>query len=103
MLHQCEKQAKRLCTIDIDDNYCNEVDIFDNYFSQLKQIIEKEGRNNFQNRVNNLLELMNKFISRMETSKNRIEQEACTIQKNKNMKHYGQDKHISSFRINGRY
>ena len=39
MLKQCEVQAEKLCSIDIDEKYLNEIDIFNNYFSQLKQII----------------------------------------------------------------
>lgn len=103
MLQQCEKQAEKLCAIDIDEKYCDEVDIFTNYFEQLKQIIEKDQIENVSNRVEKLLSLLNTFMARMESEKNVIAAKVENINKNKSMLRYGASKYTTSFRINRRY
>ncbi len=69
ILSQCEKQASKLCCMDINDKYINEVDIFNNYFSQLKQVIESEKITCTKDKVDNLLNLLTIFISRLEQEK----------------------------------
>lgn len=103
MLQQCEKQAEKLCTIEIDEKYCDEVDVFTSYFEQLKQIIENNNIENINKRVEKLLSLLNTFTARMESEKNIILAKTESINKNKSMLHYGTSKCQTSFRINRRY
>lgn len=103
MLQQCEKQAEKLCVIDIDEKYCDEVDIFNNYFEQLKQIIESNSIDDINKKVENLLSLLNTFMARMESEKKILAAKTENINKNRNMLSYGTSKCQTSFRINRRY
>ncbi len=103
MLNQCELQAEKLCLIEIDEKYFNEVDIFTNYFFQLQQIIENEGKDKAKNRVRKLSELMDIFIKRIEEEKKSIKTEIGNVNRNKNMVGYGAVKYQTSHRINRVY
>lgn len=103
MLQQCEKQAEKLCNIEINEEYMNEIDIFNNYFSQLKQIIEHNNNENTRNSVKKLLCLLQTFIKRIESEQDAIKSKINTLNKNKNMVGYGAVKHQFAHRINRRY
>lgn len=103
MLRQCENQAEKLCAIPLDENYIREADIFDNYFMQLKQIIEKEKENNIKEKVKKLLSLMNIFIERMVKEKTNLQNKANNIKRNRSMLGYGKERYQTAFRINRRY
>ncbi len=102
MLNQCEKQAEKLCSINIDDDYINEIDIFNNYFIQLQQIIESDTSLHDKNKVANLLELLNNIIKRVQENQNVSAAYIDNLKKNKNMVGYGAVKQFSH-RINRRY
>ena len=69
ILKQCEVQAEKLCSIEIDEKYLNEIDIFNNYFSQLKQVIESEKENQAKDKVKKLADLLQTFIKRIRPKK----------------------------------
>ncbi|HIZ89609.1 MAG: hypothetical protein MSA07_08235 [Mucispirillum sp.] len=103
MLKQCEVQAEKLCSIDIDEKYLNEIDIFNNYFSQLKQIIESEKENHAKEKVKKLADLLQTFIKRIEEEQAATKNKINTLNRNKNMVGYGAVKYQFAHRINRRY
>lgn len=104
LLRQCELQAEKLCAINIDEKYINEIDIFNNYFSQLKQIIENENNNNqTKDKVKNLADLLQTFIKRIEEEQTATKEKINNLNKNRNMVGYGAVKYQFAHRINRRY
>lgn len=103
LLQQCEKQAERLCSIEIDDEYISEIDVFNNYFGQLKQIIDAGERQQMKEKVNHLLSLMNSIIERIQQNQQDTSSRINNLLKNKNMVGYGAVKHQFAHRINRRY
>lgn len=103
LLHQCEKQAKKLCSMEIDETYVDEIDIFNNYFSQLKQIIDANEQQQMKVKVNNLLTLLNILIDRIKQNQLDTSNRINNLMKNKNMVSYGAVKHQFAHRINRRY
>ena len=103
ILKQCEVQAEKLCYIDIDEKYLNEIDIFNNYFSQLKQVIESEKENQAKDKVKKLADLLQTFIKRIEAEQAATKNKIDNINKNKNMVGYGAVKYQFAHRINRRY
>ncbi len=103
ILKQCEVQAEKLCSINIDEKYLNEIDIFNNYFSQLKQIIESEKENQAKEKVKKLADLLQTFIKRIEEEQAATKNKINTLNRNKNMVGYGAVKYQFAHRINRRY
>lgn len=103
ILKQCEVQAEKLCSIDIDEKYINEIDIFNNYFSQLKQVIECEKNTQARDKVKKLADLLQTFIKRIEEEQAATKNKIDNINKNKNMVGYGAVKYQFAHRINRRY
>lgn len=103
ILKQCEVQAEKLCSIDIDEKYLNEIDVFNNYFSQLKQIIESEKENQAKEKVKKLADLLQTFIKRIEEEQAATKNKINTLNINKNMVGYGAVKYQFAHRINRRY
>ncbi len=103
ILKQCEVQAEKLCSINIDEKYLNEIDIFNNYFSQLKQIIESEKENQEKEKVKKLADLLQTFIKRIEEEQAATKNKINTLNRNKNMVGYGAVKYQFAHRINRRY
>ena len=103
ILKQCEVQAEKLCSINIDEKYLNEIDIFNNYFSQLKQIIESEKENQAKEKVKKLTDLLQTFIKRIEEEQAATKNKINTLNRNKNMVGYGAVKYQFAHRINRRY
>ena len=103
ILKQCEVQAEKLCSINIDEKYLNEIDIFNNYFSQLKQIIESEKENQAKEKVKKLADLLQIFIKRIEEEQAATKNKINTLNRNKNMVGYGAVKYQFAHRINRRY
>ncbi len=102
MLHQCEKQAEKLCSINIDDNYVVEIDIFSSYFSQLQQVIDNENPINAEDKVSNLLNMLNTIIARVQENQISLANQIDGMKKNKNIVGYGSVKQFAH-RINRRY
>lgn len=103
LLQQCEKQAEKLCSIEIDDEYISEIDVFNNYFGQLKQIIDAGEKQQMKEKVNHLLSLMNSIIERIQHNQQDTSSRINNLLKNKNMVGYGAVKHQFAHRINRRY
>lgn len=103
ILKQCEVQAEKLCSIEIDEKYLNEIDIFNNYFSQLKQVIESEKENQAKDKVKKLADLLQTFIKRIEEEQAATKNKIDNINKNRNMVGYGAVKYQFAHRINRRY
>lgn len=103
LLQQCEKQAEKLCSIEIDDEYISEIDVFNNYFGQLKQIIDAGEKQQMKEKVNHLLNLMNSIIERIQQNQQDTSSRINNLLKNKNMVGYGAVKHQFAHRINRRY
>lgn len=103
LLQQCEKQAEKLCSIEIDDEYISEIDVFNNYFGQLKQIIDAGEKQQMKEKVNHLLSLMNSIIERIQQNQQDTSSRINNLLKNKNMVGYGAVKHQFAHRINRRY
>lgn len=103
MLQQCEAQAEKLCFIDIDDKYIDEIDIFNNYFNQLKQIIERNGICQAEKRISRLYELLSAFIKRIENTQTATKIKIDSLNKNRNMLGYGAVKYQFAHRINRRF
>lgn len=103
LLQQCEKQAEKLCSIEIDDGYIYEMDVFNNYFCQLKQIIDAGEQQQMKAKVCRLLCLVNDLIERIQQSQQDTSARINNIIKNKNMVGYGAVKHQFAHRINRRY
>lgn len=103
LLHQCEKQAEKLCSIEIDDSYLFEIDVFNNYFSQLKQIIDANEERNVKEKIANLLGLINSMVERIQANQQETSVRINDLLKNKNMVGYGAVKHQFAHRINRRY
>lgn len=103
ILRQCEMQAEKLCSINIDEKYLNEIDVFNNYFSQLKQIIEYEKNNQAKDKVKKLADLLQTFIKRIEDEQAATKTKIDNINRNRNMVGYGAVKYQFAHRINRRY
>lgn len=103
ILQQCETQAEKLCFIEMDDKYTNEIDIFNNYFTQLKQIIEQDKLCNADKKVGKLSELLKTFIKRIQDEQTATKEKINTLNKNRNMVGYGAVKYQFAHRINRRY
>ena len=103
LLHQCEKQAEKLCSIEIDDSYLFEIDVFNNYFSQLQQIIDANEERNVNEKIANLLSLINNMVERIQANQQETSAHINDLLKNKNMVGYGAVKHQFAHRINRRY
>lgn len=103
ILQQCENQAEKLCFIEIDDKYTNEIDIFNNYFTQLKQIIEQDKLCNADKKVGKLSELLKTFIKRIQDEQTATKEKINNLNKNRNMVGYGAVKYQFAHRINRRY
>lgn len=89
MLKQCEKQAKKLAETQISPIFFNELDIFDNYFDQLKQIIENKTCNFHEDDLTNLRKYIDIFKEKLETEKCKTLQEAKNAGKNEKIRNYG--------------
>lgn len=103
ILQQCEAQAEKLCFIEIDDKYSNEIDIFNNYFVQLKQIIEHDKSCNAEKKVGRLSDLLKTFIKRIENEQAAVQEQINNLNKNKSMVGYGAVKYQFAHRINRRF
>lgn len=103
ILQQCETQAEKLCFIKIDDTYTNEIDIFNNYFSQLKQIIEHDKSSHTEKKIRRLSELLKTFIKRIENEQAATKEKINNLNKNRSMVGYGAVKYQFAHRINRRF
>ena len=84
-------------------NYAYEIDIFNNYFTQLKQIIEQDKLCNADKKVGKLSELLKTFIKRIQDEQTATKEKINTLNKNRNMVGYGAVKYQFAHRINRRY
>lgn len=103
MLQQCELQAEKLCFIDIDDKYIDEIDIFNNYFSQLEQVIKHDNICQAEKKIGKLSELLKTFIKRIENAQAVVKTEIDNLNKNRNMVGYGAVRYQFAHRINRRF
>lgn len=103
LLQQCEKQAEKLCSIEIDDGYIYELDVFNNYFFQLQQIIDAGQQEQMKTKVSRLICLINSLVERIQQNQKDTSARINNIIKNKNMVGYGAVKHQFAHRINRRY
>lgn len=103
ILQQCEMQAEKLCFIEMDDKYTDEIDIFNNYFVQLKQIIEHDKLCELEKKVGKLSELLQTFIKRIQDEQAATQEKINNLNKNRNMVGYGAVKYQFAHRINRRY
>ena len=87
----------------LKDKYTNEIDIFNNYFTQLKQIIEQDKLCNADKKVGKLSELLKTFIKRIQDEQTATKEKINTLNKNRNMVGYGAVKYQFAHRINRRY
>lgn len=72
IINQCENQIKKLLKLKFDDNFMSEIDVFDNYFNQLKQVINNENIHYYKTDIDNLNRLMEQFKIKLETRMNNI-------------------------------
>ena len=103
ILQQCETQAEKLCFIEMDDKYTDEIDIFNNYFVQLKQIIEHDKSCEPEKKVGRLSELLQTFIKRIQDEHAATQEKINNLNKNRSMVGYGAVKYQFAHRINRRY
>lgn len=103
ILQQCETQAEKLCFIEMDDKYINEIDVFNNYFIQLKQIIEYDKSCHAEKKVGRLSKLLKTFIKRIEDEQAATKDKINNLNKNRNMVGYGAVKYQFAHRINRRF
>lgn len=89
MLKQCEKQAKKLAETPISPFFFDELDIFNNYFDQLKQIIENKTTSVNEESLINLKKYIHQFINKLETEKDKTLEEARNAGKNEKIRNYG--------------
>lgn len=89
MLRQCEKQAEKLVSATIDEDYFKELDIFDNYFEQLKQTIENSPSQSVQEDLENLRQNILLFTERLNIHKGLTLEKAKNAGKTGVIKNYG--------------
>lgn len=103
ILQQCEAQAEKLCFIEMDNKYTDEIDIFNNYFAQLKQIIEHNKLCEPEKKISRLSELLQIFIKRIQDEQAATKEKINNLNKNRSMVGYGAVKYQFAHRINRRY
>ena len=81
----------------------DEIDVFNNYFSQLQQIIDANEERNVKEKIANLLSLINNMVERIQANQQETSARINDLLKNKNMVGYGAVKHQFAHRINRRY
>ena len=91
ILHQCKTQARKLCSIEINDEYITEIDVFNNQELHSNAEIEK------------LVCLIHEVIKRIQDKQESVSEQINSLKKNKNMVGYGAVKHQFAHRINRRY
>ncbi len=103
ILHQCKTQARKLCSIEMNDEYASEIDVFNNYFSQLQQILDNNEELHSNAEIDKLLCLIQEVIKRIQDKQESVSEQINSLKKNKNMVGYGAVKHQFAHRINRRY
>lgn len=105
LLNQCMELAEKLSKKEtVDEDYLKDVDIFQNNFFQLQQVIDNHGYNSENNEkvkelVNMILVSKNKIMAKI----NNINSEINSIKNNKNTVNYGTKDPQGTHRINRRY
>lgn len=89
MLSQCEKQAKKLASAEISDEFFAELDTFDSYFDQLKQIIENNSISPDEKDMANLKKYIEIFTVSLEKHKDIVLQQAKNAGKTETVRNYG--------------
>lgn len=105
LISQCDKQAEKLCLIEMDDSFLEEVNIFDSYFCQLRQMIESKTDFTEAERqcIDTLLQKMNAFTCRMEESMDRIRSEIQSVKRSHSVRKYMLPTYQEPFRIDKTY
>ena len=103
ILHQCKTQARKLCSIEINDEYITEIDVFNNYFGQLQQILDNNQELHNNAEIEKLVYLIQEVIKRIQDKQEQVSEKINSLKKNKNMVGYGAVKHQFAHRINRRY
>lgn len=103
ILDQCKTQARKLCSMEINDEYASEIDVFNNYFSQLQQILDNNEELHTNTEIEKLLCLIQEVIKRIQDKQESVSEQINSLKKNKNMVGYGAVKHQFAHRINRRY
>ncbi len=103
ILQQCETQAEKLCFMEMNDTYSDEIDVFNNYFTQLQQIIEHDKSCHAEKKVGRLSELLQTFIKRIEEEQTATKEKINNLNKNRSMVGYGAVKYQFAHRINRRF
>lgn len=102
ILDQCEKQAKKLLEIKVNDAFMTELDIFNGYFSQLQQIIDGKQAKENSHRLENLRRLMDCFKKKIENAMDITMQEIRNAEKRKQSIGYGVIKTSEAIKIDKR-
>ena len=103
ILHQCKTQARKLCSIEINDEYITEIDVFNNYFGQLQQILDNNQELHSNAEIEKLVYLIQEVIKRIQDKQEQVSEQINSLKKNKNMVGYGAEKQQFAHRINRRY
>lgn len=88
MLSQCEKQAKKLASTDISDAFFTDLDVFDSYFDQLKQIIQNDNKTPDEKDMVNLQKYIEIFTEKLTKHKEAALQQARNAGKTETIRHY---------------
>lgn len=89
IIEQCIQQVEKLLKIKIDDKFMSEIDIFDNYFNQLKQVLNEDNIKEYKSDVDSLNLLMERFKIKLETAMNNIKNEIRNTESKKRSIGYG--------------
>ena len=105
IFNQCMKHINKLSQMeDVNEEFLNEVDIFQNNFSQLQQIIDNNGINEeYNKKIQELIEKINLSKNKILLSQNKINSEINKLKTNKITLNYGTKDPRGTYRINRRY
>ncbi len=89
LINQCENKIDKLLKIKIDDVFMNELDIFDNYFNQLKQVLNHKNASLYKKELDNLQLQMNRLKEKIENTMKYTMIEIKNTEKKKKLIGYG--------------
>ena len=89
ILDQCRKQAEKLIQIKVDDTFMKELDVFDTYFNQLKQVLNEQNAQEYKDHINKLQPLMERFKTKLENAKEATMKEIKNTETKKRSIGYG--------------